>query len=61
MTIDIFELDKMFKKFDIDEANFTLKDNEDRENQSFYYCNLDDNEFQLGEAGGIATNYESKL
>ena len=55
--IDIYEIDKMFKSFNIDEANFTIKDNEDTENKSFYYCNLDDDEFQIGEDGGMITNY----
>jgi len=54
------ELDRFCKKHDIDEMNFTVKKNTDEDNPSFYYCNLDDNEYQFGETGDIPTNYKTK-
>lgn len=55
----IFKIDEFFKSINVDEANLTIKDNTEQDNQGFYYCNLDDNEFQFGEEGSIATNYKS--
>ena len=53
------ELDKFCKDWDIDEINLSIKQNTEEENQGYYYCNLDDNEYQFGIVGDIPTNYES--
>ena len=42
---DVQKLYQFFMLLNIDEANFTVKENTDSENISYYYCNLDNDEF----------------
>lgn len=49
--------DHYFKELQIDECTFTLKGDNPNEDVLYYYCNLDNDEFQLGIVGDIPTNY----
>ena len=54
------ELDRFCKYWDIDEINLSIKQDTEEENQGYYYCNLDDNEYQFGMVGDMPTNYVSR-
>ncbi len=59
--VDPHYYDQLFRLLNIDEANFSIKQSGERQNDVYFYCNLDDKEFQFGEEGSVVTNYKSKL
>ncbi len=50
-----YDLDDFCKRHNIDELHLTIKGQDD----SYYYNNLDDNEFSFGVDGDMPTNYIS--
>ena len=52
-----FIIRKAFVMLGIDEATFRIADAEDKSNDEYIYCSLDDNEFQLHRVGDMPVNY----